>query len=303
MNLWRLNLKPEAAKSNPSEFCITRNILGIGWSVNIQKKEDITKEEYLELGKDKYGDTRWVKATNAIIKNMKIGDLCWVRHDGNYYLGRVKGEWGYKDKEEYIDADIVNIRECTWTKGVLADIVPGKVVNSFIPPSTVQRVNDKAAKKYSMKLYNQLIGEEIYKGTEFNKKDDIFSILSSDDCEDLMYFYLQNKYDYILIPSTCKNSTQKYEFTMINKKDGHKAVVQVKNGNVDLNTNDFLNINADIVYLFTTKGKYTGEKSEKVICINREDILNFIETEKILPPRIENIINMFFNDMKLKTTF
>lgn len=296
MNIWRINLKSASRNNvNPRRFCLDNNIVGVGWRINEETKS-FTWEEYYSIAQKLYNDNSWKTALNAIKNQMKINDLVWTRDEqNNYYLGRIIGNWKYQAQKENLEADIVNIRECDWVKIGTINSVPGKLINSFIPARTVQKVNDISVKIYSQSVYNELKNKEIYKLEEV-EVNDIFSLLSSDDCEDLIGVYLQLEKNYLLIPSSCKNDTMNYEFELKHKKSGRSAVVQVKNGYVNLNSEDYNNIDAE-VFLFTTKGHYLGKRKENIHLIEPGKILEFIEkNENILPYKIQ------FWMKKLKTT-
>ena len=159
MNIWRMNIKTDAEEGiDPSKFCIRRNILGVGWQVN----EDvlIDWDAYYAEGKKKYyekGDRGWWPAVNAIRNRMAFDDLCWTRDgDGNYYIGKIVGEWKYCSDVDFRRADVVNVRPCKWFPTGGVDSVPGKVLNSFRAPRTVQAVYDETVSFYSKFIYNKL---------------------------------------------------------------------------------------------------------------------------------------------------
>ena len=134
MKIWRINIKTDAIPGvDPHTFCIQNQILGVGWPVNQEAPLDM--DTYYNLGEEMYyqnGDNGWWPAINAIQYRMEINDLCWTRdRDGNYYIGRIYGEWEYRSEPEYIEADVVNIRPCKWFETGGVDSVPGKVLNSF----------------------------------------------------------------------------------------------------------------------------------------------------------------------------
>ncbi|MBD7916172.1 hypothetical protein H9660_13560 [Clostridium sp. Sa3CUN1] len=284
-NLWRINIKPNSKESvNPRRFCLEKNILGVGWAVG--ESDNMTWKEYESKALKKYCyedknnskkkkvPRSWKVATNIVNKNMKIGDLCWTRDElGVYYLGRIIGEWEYKSTQEYINADIVNVRKCEWIKVGLIDEVPGKVINSFATRSTVQKVWDNTALEYSKLLYNQYTKDEKYELNLENKS--IFSLLSPDDCENVIGLYLQKEEGYYIIPKTNRLDTVKYEFVLKHKDSGKKAIVQVKSGNVNLNLDEFKGL-ADEVFLFTTEGKYEGNLDESIKKLNKQVIEKFI---------------------------
>ena len=59
---------------------------------------------------------------------------------------------------------------------------------------------------------------------------DLFALALPEDCEDIVAIFLQGKYGYHLIPSTCRQDTVKTEFLL--RKTNCKAQVQVKQGTV-----------------------------------------------------------------------
>lgn len=287
MNIWRINLKSASRNSvNPRQFCLQNNIVGVGWRIDEETKT-LSWNEYHSQASKIYGDKSWKAALNAIKNRIKIDDLIWTRDkQNNYYLGRITGDWKYQSDQENLDADVINIRDCDWVKIGTVDSVPGKLINSFIPARTVQKVNSHTVKIYSQTTFNELKGEQVYHLDEI-ESNDIFSLLSSDDCEDLIAMYLQLEENYFLIPSSCKSDMMRYEFELKNRETGKSAVVQVKNGYVNLNSKDYNNLNSE-VYLFTTKGQYLGEKRDNIHFIKPEKIVEFMQSNKeILPNKIQ----------------
>jgi len=235
MNIWRINLKSANRTGYDSrKHCLDNKIVGIGWPLD-DITESITSETYETAGKLKYrlnAARGWSNAWNAIYYKMQINDLVWTRTiDGNYFLGRITSDWRYDFSTDAVNNDIANIRNCEWVKVGIIDNVPGKVVRSFIPASTLQRVHDETVLVYSQQIFNKLSGFNFYEST-YNLNKDIFSLLSADDCEDIVGLYIQVKFDYIIIPSSCKDDTLAYEFELIHRQSAEKAVVQVKNGTV-----------------------------------------------------------------------
>ena len=292
--IWRINLKPEPrANVDPQKFCIERNIMGIGWPV-ILGNTDPTWDNYSKLAHSLYyieqKDRGWLPAINALKWNIAINDLCWTRTgQGIYYLGRITSDWRYESGEDYAGADIVNLRDCEWLKVGTAENVAGKIVNSFIPRATVQRVNGRMIEAFSTYLYNELSKD--YKFKIPPPEPDYYSLFSSDDCEDIVGLYLQSL-GYYIVPSTCKNSTLAYEYVLINKETHRKATVQVKNGYVDLDSSVYSS-DENEVFLFTTKGKYLGPRLNNVYCLDKSVIDNFIVNNlTLLPRKIKTWIEM-----------
>lgn len=72
--------------------------------------------------------------------------------------------------------------------------------------------------------------------------------------DDLLCMWLYHKYGYICIPSTNKLSTQLYECVLLDPKTGEHIYIQVKNGNVEINADDYEQLQGDTWFL-TTKGR------------------------------------------------
>lgn len=117
---------------------------------------------------------------------MEIGDLCWTRDwDGNYYLGKITGEWEYRSTQEHMDADIINVRPCHWYPIGALDLVPGKVLNSFRGGSAVQAVDDNIVKTYSKFMYNKRSNSHEYDLRDENNLN-LFDLIAPDNCEDIV---------------------------------------------------------------------------------------------------------------------
>jgi len=238
----------------------------------------------------KKGDNGWWPAVNALKNRMNVDDLCWTRNwNGIYYLGRIIGDWNYRGDKDHCQADVVNIRQCDWKKVGEVDSVPGKVVNSFIPSRTLQAVDDESVRLYSQFLFNSLSSHASYSFPAVSA--DLFSLISSEDCEDLVGIFLQEK-GYHIIPSSCKTDTAAYEFVLKHAETGNTAVVQVKQGYVDLNVKDYTGLPGE-VYLFTSHGNYTGGYSQNVHCIDPEKLKEFtFKRRGILSDRLKTWISL-----------
>jgi hypothetical protein len=291
VRVWRLNIKPDASEGvDPRLFCITNNILGVGWAVECD--EPVDWDKYYALAEDVYynkGDRGWWPAVNALKNRMNINDLCWTRDwSGVYYLGQILSDWIYRGDHDYREADVVNIRQCDWKPVGEVDSVPGKVVNSFIPRRTVQAVDDDSVRLYSQFLFNSLSGRVEYSLPTVPA--DLYALISSEDCEDLVGLFLQEK-GYRIIPSTCRADTAAYEFVLKHTVTGTSAVAQVKQGNVTLNFDDYYSSLPREVYLFTLQGEYTGTRTSNVNCIDPDELKAFaFSRQDIMPDRVKTWI-------------
>jgi hypothetical protein len=284
-NIWRINIKTSG--QNPKDFCIKNRIIGVGWAIS--KNVVYSFDEYLstaqkEKGADKDWMRGWRKAVNAV-NAMKIDDLVWTRKDnGIYFIGRITKTWNYNGADENRKADVINYCGCDLEMVGSIESVPGKVVNSFIPRATVQRVGD--VKDYSMCLWNKIKNEKYY---DFNlSNSDIFSLMTSDDCEDLISAYLQDQ-NYSLIASSCKKSTMGIEYALKGRSEGDIIGVQVKKGKVDINGENYKDFPYK-VYLFSSHGCVNNE-NKNVVVLDKNKISIWMSEEKNknkVPPMILN---------------
>ncbi|WP_159468319.1 hypothetical protein [Dyadobacter sp. 3J3] len=272
------------------EYCLENKIVGIGWPLD-DITESVTSETYEIAGKLKYqlnAARGWSKAWNAIHYTMQINDLVWTRTTkGIYFLGRVVSEWRYDFSSDAINHDIANIRECEWIEIGLVDKVPGRVIRAFMLSSTLQRVGGNDTMTYSQQLYNDLSNTTFYQ-PDLSSEKDIFSLLSPDDCEDVVGLFLQIKHGYLMIPSSCKRDTVGYEYEFIHKSTAEKAVAQVKSGdNFSINRDDYTDIEAK-VFLFATNQIYLGQEVNNIICLESEELKEFMtEYYDVLPYKVK----------------
>lgn len=290
MNIWRIHLKPGGKNTqngiDPRKLCLDNGFVGVGWQIDYEKgpiewnfyEKRATKRYY-----DK-GDNSWWPALKAIKIKMEINDLIWTRDlQGIYHLGRITGDWYYNTSKKCEKADLVNVRPCEWLKVGTIGAVPGKVVNSFRARRTVQKVNGSSINMYSQYIFNEHSGSEIY-SLDSGSGSNIFNLMSSEDLEDVIGIYLQFKEGYMIVPSSSKMDTMHYEYQLINRSKGKRAVVQVKNGHDPLNRDNYADIE-DTVYLFTSQGEYTGRKRPNIICLESAEIENFLFSNKKMMPR------------------
>lgn len=291
--VWRLHIKPDAKTGvDAASLCITQGILGIGWQVEIADSNR-DWDSYYQLAKAKYygpHDKRWWPALNALKNHMKLDDLCWTRDTRNvYYLGRVSSEWRYETEREYKDADVVNVRDCSWAKVGTVESVPGTVVNAFNWSRTLQRVGGNTIIAFSQYKHNLLAEDYTYEVLPVEA--DVFSLLSSEDCEDIVALLLQSK-GYYLIASSCKRQTGAYEYVLKHKTNGNVAVAQVKSGTEDLDMDAYSSFEGE-VYLFTSRGSHVGTPTANVHCIKREELEQFMErNDLILPGKVQTWIKL-----------
>lgn len=289
MQLWRIHLKTAAKDGrDPFEFCLEKKIIGVGWPVS---KKPNDRDEYWEIGSEEYKEGRksWSTAINAIGWRMENGDLVWTRNSsGQYYLGKVSGEWEYRDHEENKNHDIVNVRPCALF--MVDRSVPGTIVNRFARSATLQKIHDYTAEIFSIAAFNDVTGENL--SLDLSHDFDIFRVFSSIDLEDVVGLYLQNKSGLLMVPSSRSkiSNTVWCEYHLVHPKTGERAYVQVKSGDVKIDPSEYYESFAGdrkdkmrrkkTVYLFSPAGYSMPSKKEHVVCLARKDIEAFLNTER-----------------------
>lgn len=304
------NLIPDVAKE-----LIKRKMIGMGWSFredifneleekekiklkeeekeiknNFKKYKEIVEKEY----KTKSGSKKFFngKVNNNIkrLVEMKKDDLVWIRSEGKYFLGRIteKSRYLYAYRDDKNDSKILKLginnqlTNIDWYEIGDESDIPGCISTSFIKGNTLNRIKKNGSLGISKILYNkkyqEKYSEKYYTTSEnqINLKDNFYSLLTPKDCEDLVYFYLYNKYGYVVVPATNKIYTQTYEFVILDPKNRREKIyIQVKNGEdpsyIDLYLEDYENLDGK-VYLFTTGKIYKDrDKNERKLLENLKD--------------------------------
>ncbi len=264
-------------------YCLDEGILGVGWRTETNRNTT-DWEIYHSEAKDLY---RNLDTCNYINNRIKEGCLVWTRDpQGNYYLARALSGWEYYTTEysRRKDIDIGNVFRVEFAKLTIDD-VPGKVVASFRPNRVLQAIADPTAITYSKFVWNQRSNARIYALDEdVLAAPDVFSLLDSEEVEDLVFLYLQSQ-GWFVVPNSRKADTLAFEYLVIKPQDGSHAQVQVKTGRAVLNRDDYRGL-AFPVILFQSSGLYVGEPSTNVTCLSRADVESFLkESDHWLPAR------------------
>lgn len=318
-NIWRLHTKTNG--ENIAEYCIENKVIALGWSLcdshieehvkknSIMNKEEIIKKrnniktfaDYKKIIDDYkiYGD-KVNDNIKRLANNINKNDLIWLKNNGIFYLGRVAEESSYSFKIDVFTKsnDATNqYTDIHWYEiGDLSE-VPGSLSNKFIKGSTLQRIHDNSIKVFSKLIYNEKNGDNIYNDIKFDvENDSFFSLLSSEDVEDLLALWLFRKFGYITIPSTSKKTTELYEYVMIDPKTGKKIFTQVKQGSTNIDANNYKNLDSE-VWLLTTEGKVQNEGiSPEIKVADPNEIKTFALSEdnyNLFSQKIKNWIEYY----------
>ncbi len=312
MNIWRLQTNTASDEERKiADYCLENKIIAIGWSLknlpNARENERaniITFDDYIKFIVDYnvYGGK-----LNSNVKrfyyDIKTDDLIWMRSSGIYYLGRVTEEskWIFNTSDEARKFDAANqITNIQWYRIGDESCVPGAIATSLIRGMTLQKIWKEGVFEYSQLIFNEVSNTKHYKVTGFERNTDTFySLLSTDDCEDLLCLWLYAKYGYITIPSTNKKSTECYECILKDPKSGKNIYPQVKAGTVILYENNYEHLNGE-VWLFTTKGSVVKNASgdrKNIFIADPVELFDFVGTsvaKNILPESIINWYNKLF---------
>jgi len=320
-----------------AEYCINEGVMAMGWTLRESIYKELTPDEQNDLKNqekeiindfDKYKkiieerkystvnkkfyDGKVNSNVRRLAKEIQENDLIWIRSKGIYYLGKKTGDSKYLYRYcDNLNDNILRLgvnnqlTNIEWFRIGDESDVPGCISTSFIGGYTLQRIQKIGSLIFSQILYNKKYKEKYkkiyYKNIDIPKNNTVieafYSLLSPTECEDLLYFYLYNKYGYIVVPGTNKIETQNYEFVMLNSKNREEKIyIQVKNGEVDIEINDYINLKGK-TYLLTTNGNIlrngvvissndiniTNGKilsntfKGEIYIINRDEVFNFVK--------------------------
>ena len=310
--VWRLHTKPKVSVKNKLETkvaneLIKRKIVAIGWTLRediyneltatgkneLEEDEKSIKDDFEKykkiIEKNNYETIKGEKKSffygkvnpNLIrLNNLKKDDLIWIRSKGKYHLGRVteKSHYLYAYRDSQKNSDILKLginnqfTDIDWCEVGSESDIPGRILIAFYQKGTLIEIDEESALNISQIIYNKKDNYYKISNKLENNKTNFYGLLSPNDCEDLLYFYLYYKFKYIVIPSTNKINTQNYEFVMLNSNNrDEKIYIQVKNGEVNIEINNYKNFGGEI-YLLTTRGNVL--KNGKILTKNNIDMNN-----------------------------
>lgn len=208
-----------------------------------------------------------------------------------------KTKWHFDNSNTARNYDACNtITNVDWIKIGDEGEVPGALTTAFIRGKTLQKINKEGVIKYSQIIYNQKSNDDFKYNINIELNQDTFyNLISPSDCEDLLYFWLYSKHNnYACIPSTNKIATQKYEFVIMDTEMEKHIYIQVKNGNVDIDADDYASLVEETnneVYLLSTKGKIKHiEKYNNIHSVDAKTLFEFACDEansNYIPPNID----------------
>jgi len=301
MAVWRLQVNTGGA--NIADYCINNHVAAMGWSLdNLSESERDSIQTFDDY--DKFAETTYknYSSVERLYYEVKENDIIWMRSSskGKYYFGRVKADSKWIFNRDAIEIDAANQRiNIDWYPATdMADeeSVPGAVATSFIMGSTLQRIKKSGVEAYSQLLFNRVHDKSrdpyMYPNHDlYLTESHFYSLLQPEDVEDLLALWLYDTKGYVCIPSTNKIATPKYECVLVDPADTNRKhiYIQVKKGNVDLNTDDYSDLNGE-TYLLTTEGVVKNDgKYPQIKSVNPSEIFQFaIDPDKahIIPENV-----------------
>ncbi len=291
MNTWKLSIKPDSKEGfNPFTKCKEKSLLGLGWHHAYVETHPTDLEHAKSLVKDKWG--KWPYQLKYLLEDMEIDDHVWIHQEGKYYLCKVENNmiiYGRDIDPEYQNFDLGHARKAIWVE-IPEKFVTGAVQRGTIAQRTIQQIkitkkevafNEVIFRKLQIDpAWEPIVDERAVALALANvSPNELFSIMSPDDVEDVVSAYLQSK-GWILVKSTCFRSKPKFEFSMLNNKNeiGH---VQVKSGKYPdpLSPSKYKSYigNRILVFLFSTNNNpYPGEAIPNVHTIDHIEIYDWV---------------------------
>jgi hypothetical protein len=190
------------------------------------------------------------------------------------------------------------VRKCSWKK-IKPDETPGVVISSIhsrngtlkrILPGDKEKVD--ALVQYSLCLAG--------KKRSINVAD-IWSILSSDDQENILGLYLQTEKKLLVYPKTARHDMSAIEY-MLTDKDGNHAVVQCKLGDKYLEEEEVKALAKEYDQVYISQGRAPDKLPKpyrlpkNVEFVSLEDLEKYAKKGKnlkFMPKRIQHIIERF----------
>ena len=167
--------------------------------------------------------------------------------------------------------------------------VPGGVIRCFIGTGeSFSRIHDVGARRFTLYLWEKLHGRPLPK-LEVSPEQILVSYLDPYDVEDLVYVWLQVVRGYLALPRARQRDMPAYEYTLIHRATGGRAIAQIKTGSipVDLALLAAAATDETATFAFATSGGYVGDPASVTEVITSGELLEFVRRHRpLLPPRV-----------------
>ena len=228
MNLWLVKLNPglpdRAAKISLKNYCVAQGLMFMGW--RFADEAFTTVDDFLSFVETKWRDE--IRAAKRACENYfkaKKGDICLLRGaDGKHYIGKVQ------DDAPFWLNDISNsqckwLTHCSWGRkvkwleiGNLGSVPPNIAAQLAARNARTIDIRKSTILKQSAELlWKRVNGETLAESDFIVISQETFAreLFDARLLEDLVGIYIQKKKQAVFVPSSCKTSTQKYEFYLL----------------------------------------------------------------------------------------
>jgi hypothetical protein len=271
------------------EHCLREGVTGLGWALD--PPAPTTLDEALRRTRAR-PDWKGAEHTIRRFANAPQGSLVWTRGaDGRFHLGEISGPWRYDASAEAARVDVHHVRPTVWAPSMLAESVPGAVIRAFSRQgSSFSQIHNDAARLYSGHLFDTSMGRAAAK-LRISRATVLHSYLDPIDVEDLVYVFLQVEEGYIVLPASRRTDTKAYEYELIQRDSGQRAVIQVKTGDSRVALAEVASAAGPdgAAFAYATGGGYDGPADCKVRRLRDEELLAFARTyPALLPGRVRH---------------
>lgn len=305
MSTWKLSIKTGNHRSDEAfDLCKEKSIVAIGWSDYYRERryENIDKL-FAEL---RLRGDNIPPAVNCLAKRVRKDDFIWIHQRGEYHLCKVRDEQvllGSEITPDFLHMDVGHARNVEWVT-VPVFLVPGKVLRGTISPRTIQQIGsepDVRLEKYFGVIHGKLLKNKDWKPDlddshvtaeiRSPSQEELLSMMSPQDLEDIVAAYLQREQGWTLLHSTWFKSRPEFEFTMV--KPGPKyGFVQIKSGDISLSPEEYSVYldGKDQVILFSTSREcpYPGVPVSGVTTLDAVEVIDWIgQNTWVLSPWIK----------------
>ena len=276
-----------------SKYFIVNNCVSCGWGLHEEPNRLLIKdfESYKQKWKSLYEPKKkWgYQGVHHLFERVKKGDFLWTRLDGYYYVAEVPDDpiklfqIDLSSEARKYDASI-QLKNIKWKKVGKEDSVPGSISSFTSNRNPIVRVDNKEIEVNGYRASGLFSKQCLNPTFSFKLKDksQYLYLIGPSGFEDLVALWLYDKFNYVVIPSTSKRSTQKYEFVLL---DGTKTnygyssskriCIQTKNGTNNLKLSDYEKLLDEEyeLWLVTSRGKIYDENNnlleESILCCNK----------------------------------
>ncbi len=296
-----------------SEYFIKNNCVSCGWGdPAIENQEQVidirTYKEKWEEMYEKYKKKWGYQGIHQLFERVKEGDFLWTRLAGVYYVAQVPDT---TENLFYVDLSddakkydcVVQLKNIFWKKIGTEEKVPGSISAFTKNSNAIVRVDSSEKIKATSMFSDSVLYDRPAKKIE--DKNMILRFIGSYGFEDVIALWLYDKFNYVVIPSTNKTSTQKYEFVLVdgsrtnsNYSSSKRIYLQAKNGDNNLSLKDYIiNHTGDEIWLVTSRGKIYDETGK----LESKKIMQYMKTNDGFEKKgynIKELVNFLFDESK-----